>query len=402
MRISTSLLAALAAASGIAAQGTASNNEHANYRTSISFTSRHFIAGTSDGWVGNRSSREWMRGAGQVVDDTTGQLVNRAVSQYWILQDQDRTTQEIYGCGIFNSKAASPDEPSFPDAADALPAEGGIFGGSFTSPAAAGTGAAAWGITITYGTPYDAIPDAADFWMGVKLPANALWVQDGLSVQGCWMTAGNNGDYPSAGAIQAGLPTLVQTNDLTADPTGQANNAPSNDRTCVHRFNGPGASMRLGAAVDTNAIGARGPANNYGFGGIYPDHSTRRDGLAFKIEDQNTAGLPLVVIGVVGSLPDASGNVFNPAGLPLPIDGNNGPINAGLFYPSFGSLQTYDWLFGAGVGNNTGVFDAAVFSFGVLPATPLGRISFQGVVFGQDASGNDFVKFTNSMAFTSL
>lgn len=403
MRISTSLLAALATATGVAAQIPSDQaNEHVNYQTNTSYTTRSGVAGSSDGWIVNKTSSDLVRGVCQFVDPADGILKGRCLGFFFVIQDQSGITQEPFGYGWFADAAlagGTAGEPKLPDATDVLAAGAlGAFDTSATTPVSTATGAVAWGFTTTFATPSDDIPQTGDVYCGVKIPANASWVSDGVSFHAPFFTGGTNGDNPSANAVNNGsIYSSVWSNDLTADPTGSTLNTPLADRIQNFHMRGPGLALRVGADIDPTF--SRGPANpNYGFGGLYPDHVNRIDGLAFKVQDANLNGIT-ATYGIVGSFPDATGAVFGNFPLPLRF----GALYAGDLHVQFGTLLNFDWYFGTGANQAGGVVDNIMIPYGVLPSGALGTLAFQAVAFGLDpVTVTPFIKASNAVAFNSL
>lgn len=398
MRISTSLLAALATATGIAAQiPTDQDNDHLDYQTNTSYTTRSGVAGQSDGWIGARTDAQHIRGAAQFVDPLTGTLVHRIRGLRYVIQDQSGVTQEQFGIGVFEDDPANPGNPLFPDSTGAVAA--GVAFTGINTPTSTVTTPVAWIFTSTFGD-YDAHPATQDIYLGVLVPQNALWVNDGVSFHApFWGNAGTTGDNPSNFAINNGsIPTTAISNDLTADPTGATLNTPLNDR--AHRIEALGPGLALSVGADVDPAFQRGAANpNFGYGGLYPDQATRLDGLGFRLLDANLNTIT-ATYGVIGSIPDATGSVFGQLGLPLQFGGG---LYAGDLHCSFASLMPFDWLFGGGGNNAAGGLEATIIPFGALPGAPLGELSFQGVAFGLDpANGTPFIKASNAVRINSL
>lgn len=384
MRLSTSLLTALAASGGLAAQ--AETNELCNYQTNTSYTSRSTLAGQSEGWVTNRITPEFMRGVGQVWDGSA--VVGRLNGWRYVLQDQVGNTPESYSVGfMFDTAAGSGTPAGTPDVNN----PNNVTAGPFNFPSSTATGAVAWIFTLTLNTPADIVPENEDFYLGIHLSANSAWSNDGPSIHGCWFSAGNEGDAPSTNALNNGtIYEVVHVVDLTQDPTGQTITGNLDDRWHRIWMLSEGVDLKVGA--DVAGPFQRGSANpNYGFGGLYPDHVVRQDGLAFYVEDENYAN-DTVNYGVVGSFFSTGPMTANP--LPL-------PLNGGQLWLELPGMFPFDWLFGLGSGLTGGVAEFTVIPTGTVPQVALGEFAFQGVVFGIDGSGTPFVKGSHARKFDS-
>ena len=288
-------LAVIALAATVASQ---SGNEYRIYSGVTSFPSRATLPGPSSGDVCQHFPSDLFACLGQHQDATTSRLVCRITSLDVVIQDQRGTTSELFTLAVIGADPANPGRP------DPSPTTGDLLRvGPLTMPTTTSTGAVAWIWRTTLATPFDTLPSTGAVFFAAGLPANANWTRDGVSVHSSqWGLATSNGDDPYLGA--GPVPDLVSSIDRSlATPTVTGSSA----RVMRISAYGPGAFVRIGADVApaSQLIGL--PYPNFGVGGLYPNHHAPRfDGLAFLVEDANSVGRSIVLIGSFGGFAPAS------------------------------------------------------------------------------------------------
>ena len=352
MRLSISLLASLGFAGSMAAQ---SINQFDMYSGATNFTTRAAMPGTSVGDVCQRYPSELYAAIGQYVDPVTSTLVHRVNTLYTVNQDQSGVTQEAFTVGLIAADPAGVFPTSHaPDAATDL-----IRTGPFNTPTSTATGAVAWIWTITLGTAYDTLPQGVDFYTACGLPANAAWVNDGMSVHmSGWVTAPTV-DQPYTAGLNP-IPNCVYTIDRTGAPivAGRA------DRYQRIWFGTPSAVSKIGADIDPAFQIAGVPYPNYGAAGVYPDQNlTRLDGVAFKTTNAN---YPASFSATIGS--------FGGFGSPI---GGFGGIDGNLVLVPFAILAP---IFASGLTDGAGTLAQTTFAFPNGWAVGLGNMSFQNII----------------------
>lgn len=266
------------------------------------------------------------------------------VGAEFLTQDQDASTQEMY------SVVARADATGMPDVTAQLLNVTGL-----STPV--GTGIAAWRITVTFGTPFNA-PCDKGMYVGLGLSGNATWTADGQSLHAAayvWPggTFPTTGDNPRQGAPKL---TWNVANMVVSQPgTG-----------FVYSF-----AMRTVAAVlnmgNEDPLSTRSPGGiSYGAGGFFPEVKSpgRDDGLRARVRDAtNNGGMAFLLLGT-GSFP---------MGLPL------GGFQGHIYLSPAGILFTVPtWT--ASIVNNEALLQ-------VIPPTaipaPGFTVYFQGITVGQ-------------------
>jgi hypothetical protein len=311
------------------------------------FTSRHGVSASTTGW------------AVQNIRTLGMTETNRIATIY---QDQDASTQEMVELALF---AESTTTPGTPDETNVLATTGPYLSGAPSS-----TGVAAYYANVSF--PAILLPNAPtviagpDVYVGFLIPAQPLWVNDGISVHGSFTdpsaTPRTTGvEWPSGNIAAAyppalGAPSYIGgLNFVQGSGGGAATVLPSTWRvvcnsTCdmiadsgTNSVGGVEYGLRVGAEESTQSAGAYVAANaigpeNYGLAGRYPDpvnktgsSISREDNLKIRTDNNlfttcleqvllsegtlRGLGLPPIDAGAVGSLLPGKGRFeLNPNG----------------------------------------------------------------------------------------
>jgi hypothetical protein len=393
MRFSSSLLVSTILTSVAAAQANGLNEHEYGYCGTTSFTSRSTLPAASDGWATQKYAADFERGVCQTVD-AAGNTTTRLNAVRVVNQDQNCSTQEWFEVGVFLDDPANPGQPlanfSGPAPSPAVPA---ITTGVVNMPVSTVLTPCAWIWVITFATPVDGvIPGNQDFHMGMRMPANVNWTNDGISYHISTMTAGTTGDNPSVAALNS---NAIFLGTYYLDETLGVVGGGLNDRW--HRVwpMSEGAALRMG--VDINAAsggGTRGPNPNYGYGGLYPDFSTRGDGLAIDARNYTMASAGTVSGFTMMSFPVQGAGGWNPTPVNPFIPGVN---QAGDFVIDLIGFS----LLGIAIPSNltSGFFNQIVVTNGSLTPMAYGTITFQHVALDL---ANLRLVFSNGRAMLSL
>jgi len=231
----------------------------------------------------------------------------------YVTQDQNAATLETYNIVLRKPVTAG----NGPDVTAA-----GLIVRTSTLNLPSGTGALAWMITVTFGTPVT-VPCDGSFFYGAEIGLFNPTAPDGQTIHGASYTLQTLGDNPRFGAPSHGWSFLVGGVNATTTSIN------SNMGLLVN-----GSLLNMGGINPTNT---RQPAgtSNYGSGGLYPDvtGNPRSDGLDARVRDYAKAGGVALLFmsrgrGVTG---------------PLPIPGITGRFRMdvlSLFGPFSGALAT--------------------------------------------------------------
>lgn len=206
-----------------------------------------------------------------------------------VVQDQNDATVEPFRYVLRSGS----------DASGPTPTAAGLIAtlGPYTLPAGGGA-VTSFQVTTSFGTPIT-VPCSAFFSVGVELPANANWSNDGLSIH----SSVNTVQMQHASAVDSAWQIL-----------GGTASHPSSKR-----------SWRIGLLLPQNAfqagnVVAGSPAARFGIGGYFPDTSLTgsgpsSQGLAFRCFDNDGANAIAVVMMAIdfGNDPVALFGVANRA-----------------------------------------------------------------------------------------
>lgn len=285
------------------------------------FTSRSGIPGASSGDILMRVDRTSLVGVG---NNDAGRISGMT----FVLQDQDLATQDPFSIVVYpNDGAGNP----------MLGAE--MRSGPFVL--GLGSGIGAFRVTIAFSSPLSLPP--IDYHYGVGVGPTPTWASDGLSIHGGSYLQSPRVTNPSA----PGITTVV---DTTAGMIALAN------LKRLHRIDmrTDGAVLEAGADVDGS-----GPL--FGLRGHWADR-TLNDGIAFRIRDARSAGLPYAILGALG------GPV---AGFAIPGANGLAHLQPSLLFPI---------ALGAGVLDAAGTITSVPFAAPLTLPAPFGVISAQAVV----------------------
>jgi hypothetical protein len=231
----------------------------------------------------------------------------------FVTQDEDAATQETYAVVLRRPLTAAPG----PDVTTA-----GEIARTAPVQTPAGTGRAAWMITLTFTTPVT-IPCEGGFFYGVEIGAFNTTLPDGQTIHGAHYTMQALGDNPRFGA-----PSLGWSFNVGA-ATATTTSINSNMSLLL-----TGSVLNMGGINPSNTRQPSG-TSNYGSGGIYPDVSAnpRSDGLDARVRDYRKAGGVALLFmsrgrGTIG---------------PIPIGGVTGRFRMdvlSIFGPFSGALAT--------------------------------------------------------------
>ena len=263
----------------------------------------------------------------------------------YVVQDGDRTTSNAFS--LVGRKATAPDGPADTTATGYL-----FTTAAFSTPTAAGTGAAAWAFTSTFAAPLPVLPCEAGYYLGVSL-APQLTATDRLTLQAA-TTYGATGvgdnpriPCPKFHAARVDMPAALFTRSIS-------------QRTVT--INGLFQHTTLNVG---NIAGdpAKALYTSYGLGGAYPNCTgtpTPTDGLSFRVQDDSN-------VGGSGALFLATG--YFPGGL------NLGGIDGAVWIvPPITSLGSF--TLPAAV---PGTFIGTIVPPGTIPAVTGIQLTFQAV-----------------------
>src|SRR5690606_638428 len=276
MRSPLTWVVALAATAGVSAQ---TNNTLWNYasdsaNTATTFTSRHTIGATEDGWV----YKDFFGycAIGNDFDDSTLQATNGELAGFVVvIQDQVGVTPQTYEAAILSEDPTNPGNPPCPPTAGTTIATSGPV----TTPASTATGAVAWIVTFTFATPPNTLPVADPVYLGVRLTPEVA-TGDYFGWHGAWYTQGTVGENPHAAAPNATVVCNITQGNLLVNPGGGTDNRNPRGGILTRR-----PVFEIGADIDP-AFDRNGSAGaDYGIAGRFPDTNVRGDGICFRIKD---------------------------------------------------------------------------------------------------------------------
>ncbi len=229
------------------------------------FTSRGHVVAAHTGDVCTRVPAEWFSSVGGVWDPGSLSVIGRVNGMRVVLQDQDASTQESFSVALVAEDSSMPGQPDPDQSSDHLRV------GNLMTPGGSG-GPAAWVFTVTFPTPFNALPADRDYFMACGLPANPLWPADGLSVHIGRVGVGD--DPITSGVTRTNFACSI---DLAALPIVRN----YLDRTWRVGLLTQAPLLQVGASLSPLRTNPNDP--QYGIAGIYPDHATACDAFAFRI-----------------------------------------------------------------------------------------------------------------------